>query len=77
MLAGIARGVPSSIIPNIHILHTHDNIIVVAEESSIEVYDVLRIAIVHDLQLPNNPTAHLLFGFDVNNLASYMSVIRG
>jgi len=55
-------------IPNIHILHTHDNIVVITQESSIEVHDKLRVGIVHDLQFPDNPTAHLFLGLDMDNL---------
>jgi hypothetical protein len=55
-------------IPNIHILHTHDNIVVITQESSIEVHDKLRVGIVHDLQFPDNPTAHLFLGLNMDDL---------
>jgi hypothetical protein len=55
-------------LPNIHVLHTHDHVVVITQEGAVEVDDKLRVAVVHDLEFPHNAAAHLLLGLDVDDL---------
>lgn len=65
-------------LPDIHVLHTHDNVVVIAQECTIEVDDEFRIAVVHDLEFADNPTAHLFLGLDVDNLLESVNCgVRG
>jgi hypothetical protein len=55
-------------IPNVHILHAHDNVVVVVEESAVKVDDKLGMAAVHNLQLSDNALADFAVRLDVNDL---------
>lgn len=55
-------------LPDIRILHTHDNIVIVIEEGAIEGHNVLRVAAVHDLEFSNNTLAHLALRLDMDDL---------
>ena len=54
--------------PNVHILHTHDDIVVIAQEGSVEVDNIFGIAIVHNLKFTNDTAPHFFLGFDVDHL---------
>lgn len=55
-------------LPNIHVLHTHNNIVVLAQECTVKVHDVVGITFVHDVQLADNPASGLLLCFHMYNL---------
>jgi hypothetical protein len=55
-------------LPNIHILHAHDYVAVLAQKGTIEVYNVDGIRIVHDLELSNDSLAHFAIRLNVDDL---------
>lgn len=55
-------------LPNIHVFHTHDHIVVIIQEGAIKGDNVVGMAAMHDLQFSNNALAHLALRFDVNDL---------
>lgn len=55
-------------LPNIAILHTHNDVANVIHEGPKERNYIRRIAFVHNLQLPNYSLANFLLCFDVNDL---------
>ena len=59
---------PRGNIPNIHVLHAHDHIVVLVKEGAIEGDNVFGMAAVHDLKLANDTLAHLLLGLNMDNL---------
>lgn len=61
-------------IPAVHIFHAHGHVVGLVHEGAIEGDDVWRIALVHDLELSHDSLPHLLFGFDVYDLAGHNDV---
>lgn len=57
-----------AILPNIRILHTHDDIVIGIQKGAIEGDDVLGMAAVHDLELSNDTLAHLALRLDMDDL---------
>jgi hypothetical protein len=55
-------------IPDIHVLHTHDDVARVVLESAVESDDKVRVAVVHDPQLSYYSLSHLAFCLDVDDL---------
>lgn len=55
-------------IPNVHVFHAHDHIVGITQEGAVEIHNVFRVGIVHDLQLPDDPTTHFLLRFNMNDL---------
>ncbi len=55
-------------LPHIHILHTHNNVAVLAQKCTIEIDNEDIIGIVHDLEFSNDPFAHFLVCLDVDDL---------
>lgn len=56
-------------LPSIHVFHAHYDRPRIVEERSMEVDNVSRLALVHDLQFADDPLADLLVGIDVYDLA--------
>lgn len=54
--------------PDIHVLHAHDNIVVVVQEGAIEIDNVFRVTAVHDLELAHDSLPHLPLCLNVNHL---------
>lgn len=61
-------------IPNIHILHAHDDIVIVVEECTVKGHDVIRVTSMHDLQFSHDSLPHFLLSFDVYDLMGSRSV---
>lgn len=59
---------PMHNLPNVHVLHAHDDIVVLIQECSVKVNDVFGIAAVHDLELAHDSLPHFLLGFHMDNL---------
>lgn len=59
---------PLVYLPDVHILHTHDNIVVWVEEGTVESHNVVRVTIVHDLKLAHDSSPHFLLCLDMNDL---------
>jgi hypothetical protein len=59
-------------IPNVHIFHAHNNVVVVVEESAVKVDDKLGMAAVHNLQLSDNALADFAIRLDVNDLENLL-----
>lgn len=57
-------------LPDIHILHTHDHVVVFIEEGTIECDDIIGVAAMHNLELTHDASSHLLLGFDMNDLVN-------
>lgn len=55
-------------LPNVHVLHAHDHIIVIVQEGTVEGDNVLGMAAVHDLKFSNDSFAHFPLGFDMDDL---------
>lgn len=55
-------------VPDIHILHAHDHVVVVVEECAVKGDDIVGVAAVHDLELANDALAHLSLRFNVYDL---------
>lgn len=68
MLVRFLDGKRAQYIPDIHVFHTHDNVVVVVKEGTVEVDNKLGVASVHDLQLSYNALAYVAIRLDVNNL---------
>ena len=58
----------ASRLPNVHVLHAHDDITRVVLEGAVEVDNVVRVAVVHDAQLPHDAFPYFVLGFDVYDL---------
>ena len=54
-------------------LHAHNHIVMLVKEGAVECDNVLRMAAVHDLKLANDTFAHLLLGFNMDNLPMTIS----
>ena len=55
-------------LPNIHVFHAHYHVIVGVQECSVERHDIVGMAAVHDLKLPDDSFPHLRLGFNVYDL---------
>lgn len=55
-------------LPNVHVLHTHDHVVVGIEEGTVKGDNVFAMAVVHDLEFSHNTLAHFSLGFHVDNL---------
>jgi hypothetical protein len=55
-------------IPNIHVLHAHYNIVVIAQKCAVEIDYKLGVALMHDMKFPYDTAAHFFLGFDVDDL---------
>lgn len=64
----MALGVGRLVLPNIRILHTHNDIIIAVQKCAVEGHNVLGVAAVHDLELSNDALPHLALCLDVNDL---------
>ena len=62
------RHCTTEVIPNIHVLHAHYNIVVVTQKCAVEVDYEFRVALVHDMKLPNDTASDFFLGFDVDDL---------
>jgi len=60
--------VPIFYSPGIHVLHAHDDVSSVVQESSVERHNVGRIALVHNLQFTDNAFPDFLLGFHMYDL---------
>lgn len=56
------------ILPNICILHTHDDIVIAIQKGAVEGDNVLGVAAVHDLEFSNDTLAHFPLRLDMNDL---------
>lgn len=59
--------------PYIHVLHTHDDIVVMIQESAVKINNVVGVAPMHNLQLPNDSLAHFLLCFDMDDLSQELA----
>lgn len=60
-------------LPNIHILHTHDHIVVVIQKGAIKCDNIIRVTSMHNLELSNDSSSHLLLGFHVYHLETLLA----
>lgn len=65
---------PLSYSPNIHILHTHYDVVMFVEKSSVEGDNVVGMAAMHDLEFSYDSFSQLLLRLDVYNLSPAMLV---
>lgn len=54
--------------PNVRILHAHDNIVIVIQESTVEVDNVFGMTAMHNLQLSNDSLSNFTLRLDVDHL---------
>jgi hypothetical protein len=57
-------------LPNIHIFHAHNDIVVFVEKRTVKGDNIVGMATVHDLQFADYTLAHLFLGLDVDNLSA-------
>lgn len=57
-----------ALLPNVHILHAHDDIVVVIQKGTVECDNVVGVTAVHDLKLANYTLAHFPLGLNVDDL---------
>jgi hypothetical protein len=55
-------------IPDVHILHAHDDIVVIAQERAVEVHNIVRVALMHNVKLAHNAAPDFLLGLDMYDL---------
>jgi len=58
----------TEVIPDIHVLHAHYNIVVVTQKCAVEIDYELGVALVHDMKLSYNTASDFFLGFDVDDL---------
>lgn len=57
------------VLPDIHVLHAHDDVSRVVLEGAVEVDDARVVAVVHDAELAHNALPHLVLRLDVYDLS--------
>ena len=55
-------------LPNIHVLHAHDHVVVFVQEGTVECDDVIRMAPMHNLELTHDTSSQFLLGLNVYDL---------
>lgn len=61
-------GIGAGCSPNVHVFHAHDDIVALAQEGAVEIHNVVRVALVHDMQLPHDPATNLLLRLHMYDL---------
>jgi hypothetical protein len=57
-------------LPHIHVFHTHYNVVIMVQESTVEINNVLGMTAMHNLEFSDDTLAYFSFRFDVNDLGA-------